>query len=148
MPNMDCVTLTFCRDDSAVYRTALGLLQPAAFEESHFLCSEAVYWWNLTPLLHYSWTGARAAERSGAGLWVWGPYNQLMDSSAFKLDFGSLASNSEGPKLCLKGEVEEMLYLSAHCLGSHFSAFIAISHSSLAEPLTANNLKQKVFFDR
>lgn len=37
VPNMHCVILrflTFCRDDSAVYRAVLGLLQTAAFEES------------------------------------------------------------------------------------------------------------------
>lgn len=68
----------------------------------------------------------------------------------FSLQVGlvSLFSSSEGPKLCLKDEAEEVLYLSADCLGSHFSAFIAIAHSSLAESLAANNLKQKVLFDR
>lgn len=60
----------------------------------------------------------------------------------------SLVSSSEGPKLCLKDEAEEVLYLSAGCLHSHFSAFIAVSQSSLAESLAANNLKQKVVFDR
>lgn len=68
----------------------------------------------------------------------------------FSLHIGcvSLVSSSEGPKLGLKDKAEEVLYLSAGCLGSHFSAFIAISHSSLAESLAANNLKQKVLFDR
>lgn len=68
----------------------------------------------------------------------------------FSLQVGlvSLVSSFKGPKLCLKDEAEEVLYLSAGCLGSHFSALIAISHSSLAEFLAANNLKQKVLFDR
>lgn len=68
----------------------------------------------------------------------------------FSLQVGlvSLISSSEGPKLCLKDEAEEMLYLSAGCLGSHFSAFITISHSSLAEYPAANNLEQNVLFDK
>lgn len=68
----------------------------------------------------------------------------------FSLQVGlvSLVSSSEDPKLRLKDEAEEVLYLSAGCMGSHSSAFLAISHSSLAESLAANNFKQKLLFDR
>lgn len=68
---------------------------------------------------------------------------------SLQVGFVSLVSSSEGLKLYLtKDEAEEVLHLNAGRLGSHFSAFIAISHSSLAESLPANNLKQKVLFDR
>lgn len=65
-----------------------------------------------------------------------------------QVGFVSLVSSSEGLKLYLKDEAEEMLCLSAGCLASHSSAFIANSHFNLAESLAANNVKQKVLFDR
>lgn len=49
-----------------------------------------------------------------------------------------LMSSSEDPKLALKDEAEEVLYLSAGHLGPCSSAFIAFSHSRLAETLAAN----------
>lgn len=60
------------------------------------------------------------------------PYSQLIGLFSLQAGLVSLVSSSEGPKLCLKDEAEVVLYLSAGCLGSHFSAFVANSHSSLA----------------
>lgn len=71
-----------------------------------------------------------------------------MELFSLRVGFVSLVSGSEDPKLYLKDEAEEVLYLSGAGLGSHSSAFIASSHSSLAESLAANNLKQKALLGR
>lgn len=65
------------------------------------------------------------------GLW-------LMGLASLQVGLVCLMSSSEDPKLALKDEAEEVLYLSPAHLSPRSTAFIAFSHYRLAETLAPN----------